>query len=67
VRDLCRTRGIGVLWATHLIDEVQPDSRVIVLHQGRILANGPRDDVVASVQTPNLAEAFDRLTARAAA
>ena len=32
--------GIGVLWATHLIDEAQASDQVIVLHQGRALAIG---------------------------
>jgi ABC-2 type transport system ATP-binding protein len=67
VRELCRSRGIGVLWATHLIDEVQAGARVIVLHQGRILADGPRDEVVAGAQAADMGAAFDRLTARVAA
>ena len=62
VRMLCRTRGIGVLWATHLIDEAGEDSRVIVLHQGRILA----DDLAPALAAPHgtLKGAFDALTAR---
>ena len=59
VNTLCRTRGIGVLWATHLIDEADADSRVIVLHHGRVLADGPADP-------PTLAATFDRLTRQAA-
>ena len=59
VRTLCRTQNIGVLWATHLIDEADADSRVIVLHQGRVLADGPADPL-------SLAATFDRLTRRAA-
>lgn len=43
VRELCRTRGLGVLWATHLIDEADAQARVIVLHHGRVLADGPAD------------------------
>ncbi|MFY0022618.1 ATP-binding cassette domain-containing protein, partial [Acinetobacter baumannii] len=30
--------GIGVLWATHLIDEVGDNDDVVVLHGGRVLA-----------------------------
>ena len=31
--------GCAVLWATHLIDEILPDDRVIMLHQGKIVAD----------------------------
>ena len=59
VRELCRTRGLGVLWATHLIDEAGEDSRVIVLHQGRVLSDAPAEP--ATLRTT-----FDSLTRRAA-
>lgn len=32
--------GLTVLWATHLTDEVRPDDRLVVLHRGRVLADG---------------------------
>ncbi|HEX7969687.1 MAG TPA: ATP-binding cassette domain-containing protein, partial [Stellaceae bacterium] len=41
VRRLCRDEGLAALWATHLIDEVDPEGQVIVLHRGRVLAQGP--------------------------
>lgn len=59
VRMLCRTRGMGVLWATHLIDEAGDGSRVIVLHQGRVLSDAPADPTT-------LRATFDRLTKTAA-
>jgi ABC-2 type transport system ATP-binding protein len=65
VRSLCRTRALGVLWATHLIDEADEDARVIVLHQGKILADGPAESLVMPPE--NLKDAFDRLTRRRAA
>ena len=45
VQTLCRTDGLGVLWATHLIDEATPQSRTIVLHQGKILADAPTPEL----------------------
>ena len=54
--------GLAVLWATHLIDEVLPQSEVVVLHLGRILAAGPRDQVVADSGAGDIREAFLRLT-----
>jgi ABC-2 type transport system ATP-binding protein len=54
--------GVGVLWATHLIDEVGPDDRVVVLHQGRVLAQGPVATVVAAAGETAIRAAFARLT-----
>ena len=63
VKHLCKTANLGVLWATHLIDEADNDSRIIVLHQGKILANG--QDITQPSET--LKDAFDRLTRKKAA
>lgn len=62
VRTLCRERGLAVLWATHLIDEVLPESRVVVLHYGRVLADGGVDEVLAETSTTDIRDAFTRLT-----
>lgn len=40
VRDLCRTRGMAVLWATHLIEEAQMADRLMLLHQGTVRFDG---------------------------
>lgn len=65
VRGLCRSRALGVLWATHLIDEAGDESRVIVLHQGRILADGAASDITQAGES--IKGAFDRLTQKQAA
>ena len=62
VRQLIADEGIGVLWATHLIDEVAQDDQIIVLHQGRVLADGRASQVVADCGVANVREAFARLT-----
>jgi len=62
VRMLCREEGLAVLWATHLIDEVDSDARVIVLHRGRVLAEGPVPDVIRRKNAASIREAFDKLT-----
>ncbi len=66
VRTLCADRGLGVLWATHLIDEADENARVIVLHKGVVLADGRVPDVVAASGAADLRGAFDTLTAAAA-
>jgi ABC-2 type transport system ATP-binding protein len=53
--------GLGVLWTTHLVDEVRPGDDLIVLHRGRVAARGSFGDVVGDAG--DLGAAFRRLTA----
>jgi ABC-2 type transport system ATP-binding protein len=62
VRGLCRERGIAVLWATHLIDEVDEAARVVILHRGRVLAHGSVAEACATTNDGTLRAAFDKLT-----
>lgn len=62
VHRLCREDGIAVLWATHLIDEVFDDDRVIMLHKGLIRAQGSVNDVNRAAGVNSVGEAFDVLT-----
>ena len=62
VRMLVRERGVAVVWATHLVDEIADDDALIVLHRGRILADGPVAQVVAQANAANVRDAFTRLT-----
>ncbi|MDT4870282.1 putative multidrug ABC transporter ATP-binding protein YbhF [compost metagenome] len=59
VRELCREQGMAVLWTTHLLDEVQAEDRLLLLHQGRLIANAS----AAILGEGGLAAAFERLTA----
>lgn len=64
VHALCAEDGIAVLWATHLIDEIDPATdHVVVLHRGRVRANGPVAAVNEETGCATVAESFDRLTA----
>ncbi|MDN3523380.1 ATP-binding cassette domain-containing protein [Halomonas ramblicola] len=58
---LCAEEGVAVLWATHLIDEVRPGDRVLVLHRGRLLADSTAEALTARLGVATLGEAFDRL------
>jgi ABC-2 type transport system ATP-binding protein len=62
VRSLVRERGVAVLWATHLLDEVADDDAVAVLHRGQLLAAGEVVDVVASTGADDMRSAFIALT-----
>jgi ABC-2 type transport system ATP-binding protein len=58
VHGLCRERGVGVLWATHLVDEAEGADRVVVLKAGRVLFDGPPADLRTRTGHEDLAEAF---------
>ncbi len=38
-RDLT-AQGVSALWATHILDEIRPEDGLVILHQGRVLAQG---------------------------
>ncbi len=62
VRGLVASEGVGVLWATHLIDEIDPGDDVVVLHKGLVLDNGKVADVVFRAEVRDIGEAFRALT-----
>jgi ABC-2 type transport system ATP-binding protein len=55
-----------VLWATHLLDEIGPGDDLVILHHGRVLAQGPVARIIADAGTQDINAAFMRLTATAA-
>jgi ABC-2 type transport system ATP-binding protein len=58
IHELAKADNIGVLWATHLFDEVEPDDDLLVLSRGRIVARGVAKDVVAETGASDLGGAF---------
>jgi len=67
VRRLCASDDLGVLWATHLIDEARDSDNVIILHQGEIKAAGTASSVYKEAETNSLRDAFTKLTAAGSA
>lgn len=63
LHDDVRQRGSSVLWATHLVEEAEAADRVLVLHKGRLLADGTPAAVAAALGGGTLEEAFIRATA----
>jgi energy-coupling factor transport system ATP-binding protein len=45
LHELCRTRGLTIIHATHLLEEAALSDRVLVLDQGRIVLSGTPTDV----------------------
>jgi len=62
VRTLSRSNGVSVLWATHLLDEIEPGDRVVVLHRGKVLASGEMSHIIAEANAKDLRAAFRALT-----
>ncbi len=62
VHGLCIDNYVAVLWATHLIDEIEPEDGLVVLHRGIVGAHGTLRDVLAEIDAPDVADAFRRLT-----
>ena len=61
IHALAAEKNVAVLWATHLIDEIEPADDLIVLHQGRVVVTGTAADVVASTSADGLEQAFEQL------
>jgi ABC-2 type transport system ATP-binding protein len=61
VHELARRDNIGVLWATHLFDEVKPEDDLLVISRGKIVARGEAKDVVAETGAKDLGGAFTLL------
>lgn len=62
VRHLVREEQLGVLWTTHLIDEIGDDDPVVILHRGKVLATARAADIVARYGASNIGDAFTRIT-----
>ncbi len=59
---LAAERDTAVLWATHLVQEVEPARTVVILHRGRVAAVGSPRSLIAQAGTTSLEAAFLALT-----
>jgi len=62
VHRLAKDENMAVLWASHLIDEIYPDDRLIILHKGQIKATGSVDEVLQQTGATTIKDAFYALT-----
>ncbi len=62
VRADIAARASSVLWATHLVEEAEAADRVLVLHKGKLLADGTPAAVAQVLGGGSLEEAFIRAT-----
>jgi ABC-2 type transport system ATP-binding protein len=59
---LAQDDGLGILWATHLVDEILPDDTVVILSRGHIAAFGTPQDIMAQATCRDFGSAFEALT-----
>ena len=61
VKSLCKKNNLAVLWATHLIDEIDKGEKVIVIHKGKVIEKGDVSLIVKKTKTKNIRDAFNKL------
>jgi ABC-2 type transport system ATP-binding protein len=66
-RELASSDGLGILWATHLIDETETADRIVVLHHGRVRFDGERSALLQATRMDSVEAAFNALTRDVAA
>jgi ABC-2 type transport system ATP-binding protein len=62
VRADVAARGTAVLWATHLVEEAEGADRVLLLHKGRLLADGTPAELSARLGGTSLEQGFINAT-----
>ena len=61
VKDLCQSQSTGVLWATHLMDEIDDDDLVYILDHGEIIASGKLRDLLKSHNAQDVSDLINGL------
>ena len=61
VKSLCKKGELAVLWATHLIDEIDKGEKVVIIHKGKVLESGGVASIVKKTKKKNIREAFNKI------
>ena len=61
VKDLCKKEQLAVLWATHLIDEIDKGEKVVIIDKGKVLEAGGVEMISRKTKTKNIRDAFNKL------
>lgn len=62
VRQRCADSGVAVLWATHMMDEVEAEDQIYLLHKGGIEFSGNAEALKRQAGSETLVAAFNKLT-----
>ena len=61
VKSLCKKGELAVLWATHLIDEIDKGEKVVIIDKGEIVESGDVLKIVKKTKQKNIRDAFNKL------
>ena len=61
MRELARRSGVAIIWAPHLVDEVENADRIIILCKGRIVGDGSPSAICTAAGADNLTKAYSKL------
>lgn len=62
MHEVLRHKGTSILWATHLVEEVEAADRIILIAGGRIVRIGTPAELMASAGASSLTDAYVALT-----
>ena len=62
IRGLRETHQTSILWATHLVEEVEQADRIALIVAGRIIRIGTPAEIIAAAGTETLGDAYIALT-----
>ncbi len=62
VRQRCATDGVAVLWATHLMEEVDIEDQISLINSGEMIFQGSTSEMLKRADRNSVAEAFNQLT-----
>ncbi|MDT8406762.1 MAG: ABC transporter ATP-binding protein [Methylococcales bacterium] len=62
LHELVKQRPLAIFWATHLIDEIDDQDRLLVLHQGQLKFQGTVPEVLEATRQDSIGDAFFQLT-----
>ncbi len=61
VKSLCTDEGTGVLWATHLMDELDTDDDVYILDHGQVIEQGTVSELTQTHGVEDISAVFNKL------
>ncbi len=62
LRAIVAGRGMSILWATHLVDEVEKADRIVLLMRGKVARQGRPEELIAASGAEDLTGAYVALT-----
>ena len=61
MQKLTRSSGVAILWATHLVDEVEKADRIVILCKGRLICDDKPSTICTVAGANDLTEAYSNL------